>query len=98
MADQSLSILAASTHDTGYLDRLEIQIGATAMSIYLNPNTTDTKKAYVREVYINRKTYAQQWAAAVRVSGANITLATLDDAAITSGVEVVLNAFAPAEP
>jgi hypothetical protein len=97
MADQTLEVLATTARDTGYLDRLEMQIAATALSIYLNENTSDTKKAYVRQVYINRKTYAQEWAAAVRVNGANITLATMNDAAILSGVEVVLNAFAPAE-
>jgi hypothetical protein len=97
MADQTLDVLATTARDTGYLDRLEMQIAATALSIYLNPGTTDTKKDYVRQVYINRKTYAQEWAAAVRVNGANITLATMNDAAILTGVEVVLNAFAPAE-
>lgn len=97
MADQTLEVLATTARDTGYLDRLEMQIAATALSIFLNENTSDTKKAYVRQVYINRKTYAQEWAAAVRVTGANITLSTMNDAAILSGVEVVLNAFAPAE-
>ncbi|MGB3328201.1 MAG: hypothetical protein WBA46_04550 [Thermomicrobiales bacterium] len=98
MANQNLTILARDVQDTGYLDRLEIQIAATALSIYLNAATTATKKEYVRQVYLQRHDYARQWAAAVRVSGVNITLPTMDDAAIISGVEVVLNAFAPAEP
>lgn len=98
MTNQTLDVLATSVRDTGYLDRLEMQIAATALSIYNNASTTTTKKAYAKQVYANRKAYAQEWAAAVRVSGANITLATMDDAAILSGVEVVLNAFAPVEP
>lgn len=96
--NQPLSVLVATTRDTGYLDRLEMQIAATALSIFNNSNTTPTKKEYVRQVYIGRKTYAQDWAAAVRVTGANITKETMEDPDIISGVEVVLNAFAPTEP
>lgn len=94
---QSLSVLVTTANDTGYLDRLEMQIAATALSIFNNPGNTPEKREYARKVYFGRKNFAAQWAAAVRVNGANITKATLVDADILSGVETVLNAFYTSE-
>lgn len=98
MANQSLETLVRDTHDTGFLDRLEIQVAATAWSVFNNEASSAMRKQYAKDVYLGRDGYAQQWAAAVRTSGANITKATLLDPDIESAVGTVFEAFAPVEP
>lgn len=97
MANQPLSALIDSTRDTGFLGRIEIQIAATAWSVYNNGASSATRKQYAKDVYLGRKSFAEQWSAAVRTSGANITKETLADSDIESAVGTVFEAFVPTE-
>ena len=86
--------LAAEARDTGFQDRVQTAITATALSIAQNGASTVPRKTLAQGVLNNPVGYAQQWALSVRVAGANIDLDTLTDAQVSTGGEVVFTALA----
>lgn len=94
MANISFQLAAEEARDTGFRDRVATAISATGMSIANNSASSPERKTLARSAVANSALTAEAWALPVRVSGTNITLATLDDEAITAGVEGVFAALA----
>lgn len=86
--------LAQEARDTGFQDRVQTAIIATAISIAQNGSSSAPRKALAQSVLNSPESYAKQWSLGVRVAGINIILDILTDAQISTGGEVIFAALA----
>jgi hypothetical protein len=94
MANIDFQAAAEQARDTGFRSKVQTAICATGMSIANNGSSTPARVALARSAVASSAATAELWALPVRVSGGNITKATLIDDDITAGVEGVFAALA----
>lgn len=94
MANIEFLTLAEESRDSVFWSKVQTAICATGMSIANNEASSEARIALARNVVASSEETAKHWALSVRVSGLNITMATLSDDDITSGVQGVFAALA----